>query len=402
MKLSVGSFIAWAILAVSPRALGEEVDLTGPSLIIPQQTKSPDQFEPKPIAGPLELPWGVACLPDGRILITERPGRLRIIQNGSLLTTAVSGTPEVASGGHSGLLDVLPDRDFTANRRIYLSYMHRAEGGNTMRIMSAVLDDDGLQEQRVIFDSRPAVPGVDEVGGRLAYGPDGLLYLTIGDRAEKERSQDLMDHSGSIVRIREDGSIPADNPFVGRNDALPEIFTYGHRNPQGLVLSQSDGRFWSVEHGPYGGDELNLIVKGANYGWPRVTFGIEYDGSIISERTSAPGMADPIYKWVPSVAPSSLAYYDSEAMPEAWRHSLLIGTLSGERLVRLSLEDGQVTGEEQTLHKRIGRIRNVVAGPDGSVYLLTDGHAAQLFRLEPLAEDIANSGGGAILRTERP
>lgn len=389
------SGIAWsfvlsvfAILSFGVRPARAE-DLTGPALVIPFETKAPLHFEPRPIAGPLELPWGIAFLPDGRILITERPGRLRIIQNGSLLTMQVEGVPEVIWAGHSGLLDVLADREFAFNHRIFLSYTHGVPGAINLRIMSAVLDDDILRDQKVIFDSQPAIPGYDEVGGRLAYGPDGLIYLTLGDRAQKERAQDLMDHSGSIIRIREDGTIPDDNPFVGRADALPEIYTYGHRNAQGLVLSQSDGRFWSVEHGPYGGDELNLIEKGGNYGWPLVSYGIEYDGSKISDEPSAPGLVDPVYKWIPDIAPSSLAYYDGDVMPENWKHSLLIGTLAGERLIRLSMEDGGVRAEEQTLHHKIGRIRNVAVGPDGYVYLLGDGRSAQLYRLEPSVGEIA-------------
>lgn len=369
--------------------------LTGPSLVIPMETKDIEHFQARPIAGPLDLPWGVAFLPDGRILITERSGQLRVIQNGSLLTTPVDGVPDVISGGHSGLLDVLADRDFTANHRIFLSYTDGIPGAISLRVMSAIFDDDALRDQQVIFDSRPSIPGRDEVGGRLAYGADGLLYLTIGDRAAKDRAQDLMDHSGKLVRFREDGSIPDGNPFMGRDDALPEIYSYGHRNPQGLVLSRNDGRLWSVEHGPYGGDELNLIEKGANYGWPLVTFGIEYDGSRISQETSAPGLTDPVYKWIQDVAPSSIAYYDGDVMPENWKHNLLIGTLAGERLIRLTMEDGNVKAEEQTLHHKIGRIRNVTVGPDGYVYLLGDGRSAQLYRLEPAVGEIAERDSDA-------
>lgn len=367
-------------------------DLTGPSAVIPMKPPTSEvTFEPRKIAGPFEMPWGMAFLPDGRMLVTERPGRLRVIENGVLQSEAVAGTPEVVTGGHSGLLDVLVDRDFPNNQRIFLSYMHGTKGAVNMRVMSARLEGNALLDQRVIFDSRPAIAGVDQIGGRLAYGPDNNLYLTIGDRFEKERAQDLMDHSGSIVRFREDGSIPEDNPFVGRNDALPEIYSYGHRNPQGLVVR--DGKLWEVEHGPYGGDELNIIEAGANYGWPLVTFGIDYNGEIISDRTSAPGLVDPVYKWVPSVAPSSLAVYRGDVMPENWHDGFVIGTLSGERLVHLTITDGAVVREEQFLQKKLGRIRNVTVGPDGYIYLLTDGSEAAIYRLDPITDEVAARGG---------
>lgn len=365
-------------------------DLSGATAVIPSLGELTPAFqEPRPIAGPLDMPWAAAFLPDGRMLITEREGRLRVFENGSLLTDPIRGVPSVVSGGHAGLLDVLVDRNFETTKRIYLSYTHGEPGAVNMQVMSAVLDGDQLVDQRVIFDSRPAIAGVDEIGGRLAYGPDGLLYLTLGDRAEKARAQDLLDHSGTIVRFREDGSIPDDNPFYGREDALPEIYTYGHRNPQGLVLNPKDGRFWSVEHGPYGGDELNEVVKGANYGWPLVTYGIEYDGSIISQKTSSPEFADPAYKWVPSVAPSSLIAYRAMASEQPWSDSLVMGTLAGERLVRLVLDGDHVAGEQQFTLNKIGRIRDVIEGPDGAIYLLTDGREAWLYRMEPASEEVA-------------
>lgn len=388
--------LAWC-LSLAPANAQDEMqltapDLTGPAVIAPTTPKaSALQFEPRRVAWPFDLPWGAAFLPDGRILVTEGAGALRVVENGTLMTQPIQGVPEVISGGHAGLLDVLVSHDFETSHRIYLSYTHGAPGAISMRVMSAVLGETALTEQTVIFDSRPAQPGYDQIGGRLSYGPDGLLYLTLGDRTDKGRAQDLMDHSGTIVRIREDGSIPDDNPFIGRSDALPEIYSYGHRNPQGLVTSRNDGKLWSVEHGPYGGDELNLIEAGANYGWPLVTYGIDYDGSIISDKTTAPGINEPIYKWVPSVAPSSLASYAGDVMPENWRGNFLLGTLSGERFIRLTVTDGNVTSEEQMLHETIGRIRNVIVGPDGYVYLLTDGHSAALYRLEPLTDEMAGA-----------
>ncbi len=306
-----GICVSMLLLAMS-FAVADE--LSGHGRVNPAMRDHIDGFEePRKYAGPFDLPWGVTFLPDGRLLITEREGRLRVVENGSLMSGSIEGLPVVIAGGHSGLLDVLVDRDFERTQRIFLSYTHGVSGSISMRVMSAVLVGMELKQQKVIFESRPAIAGVDEIGGRLAWGRDGCLYLTLGDRTEKGRAQDLMDHSGSIVRLHSDGSIPEDNPFVGREDALPEIYSYGHRNPQGLLLGV-DGRMWAVEHGPYGGDELNLLRAGANYGWPLVTFGIEYDGSKISEHTTAPGLEDPINGCHPWHPPA----WRRIAVSEAW------------------------------------------------------------------------------------
>lgn len=385
--LAAGVIVALATM-LPARAEDVVQDLTGAGPVIPSISFT-EPFEPRLVAGPLDMPWGVAFVPDGRILITERPGRLRVIENGALMTQPIRGVPEVLSGGHAGLLDVLIDRDFESNHRIFLSYTHGVSGAISMRVASGILEDDDLKDVRVIFDSRPAIGGVEQIGGRLAYGPDNFLYLTLGDRTDRARAQNLMDHAGTIVRFAEDGSIPGDNPFVGRDDALPEIYSYGHRNPQGLMVSRSDGHLWSVEHGPYGGDELNRIESGGNYGWPLVTFGIDYNGDIISDKTSAPGLIDPVHKWVPSIAPSSLAYYGGDVMPGEWTGDFLVGALAGERLVRLAVVNGIVTNEQQMLHHTIGRIRNVVVSPDGYIHLLTDGPQASLYRLEPLTDEVA-------------
>jgi glucose/arabinose dehydrogenase len=248
-----------------------------------------------------------------------------------------------------------------------------------------------LVDKQVIFESRPAAKGLDQIGGRLAFGPDGALYLTIGDRFQKERAQNLLDHGGKIIRINTDGSIPADNPFVGRSDVLPEIYSYGHRNPQGLIGNVGDGQLWSIEQGPKGGDELNLVTGGGNYGWPLVTYGVNYDGSVISDETTAPGMFDPIYVWVPSVATASLASYYGNVMPDDWRGNFLIGTLVGESLIRLRMDSGKVVKEERYLHHAIGRIRQVSVSPDGYIYLLTDSSEASVYRIEPLTDQIAKA-----------
>lgn len=399
-KLSIFSATLSAFLLMPQVHVCAEVDdsTSGTAVGRPEEPFVEDSeaafpYEARVVAGPFDMPWAVAFLPDGRILVTERAGRVRVIKDGTLLEDSIGGTPDVISGGHAGLLDILVDRDFEQTHRIFLSYAHGVPGAINLRVMRATLDDMTFRDQKVLFESRPAIGGVDQIGGRLAYGPDNLLYLTIGDRGDKQRAQDLMDDAGTIVRFRDDGTIPEDNPFFGRADALPEIFSYGHRNPQGLVVSRSDGKLWSVEHGPRGGDELNQIVAGANYGWPVVTFGIDYDGTVISDRTSAAGMVDPVYKWVPSVAPSSLTSYSGQVMPQSWVGSMLMGTLAGERLVRIETTDGVVTKEVQMLHHAIGRIRDVAVGPDGYVYLLTDGREAALYRLDPVGDDIASRGG---------
>jgi glucose/arabinose dehydrogenase len=258
------------------------------------------------IAGNLDLPWSMAFLPDGRMLVTERPGRLRLVEGERMLPNSIKGVPEVLTGSHAGLLDVLVDKDFPKTHLLFLSYMHGTPKASTMRVVRARLDGMELMDKQVIFESRPALSGLEMIGGRLAFGPDGLIYLTLGEHMQMQHAQDLMSDGGKIVRFRPDGSIPDDNPFVGRSDALPEIFSYGHRNPQGLISNAGDGLIWSLEHGPKGGDELNVITRGGNYGWPLVTFGVNYNGKIISDKTSAPGLIDSIYHWVPSVAPSSL------------------------------------------------------------------------------------------------
>ncbi len=348
-------------------------------------------YELRKIADKLESPWSIAFLPDGRILVTERPGRLRVIEGDRLLPMPVAGVPAVLCCSHSGLLDILVDPDFRSNHRIFLSYMHGTPESGTIRISSAILEGMELVDKRVIFESRPAANGLDQIGGRLAFGPDHALYLTIGDRFQMERAQNLLDDGGKIIRINTDGSIPSDNPFVGRSDALPEIYSYGHRNPQGLIGNVGDGQLWAIEQGPKGGDELNLITPGGNYGWPLVTYGTNYDDTIISDKTSAPGMIDPIHYWVPSLATANLVSYYGNVMPDDWRGDFLIGSLAGECLIRLRMDSGRVVKEERYLHHTIGRIRDVAVGPDGYIYLLQDSSEAALYRIEPLNDLVARA-----------
>jgi glucose/arabinose dehydrogenase len=380
-----------------PTNLRAEVAVGEPETSIPASppewldvTDGDFPYEPRKIAGPLVLPWSLAFLPDGRLLVTERPGRLRLIEGDRLLPEPIGGVPEVLSGGHSGLLDVLVDQDFPKTHLLFLSYMHGTPEASTIRVIRARLDGMELVDKQVIFASRPALKGLDQIGGRLSFGPDGMIYLTIGERMQMEHAQNLHNDGGKIVRFGRDGTIPQDNPFIGRTDALPEIYSYGHRNPQGLISNAGDGQLWSLEHGPKGGDELNLITSGGNYGWPLVTYGTNYDGTIISDKTSAPGMIDPVYKWVPSVAPSSLVPYFGNVMPEDWSGSFLVGTLVGESLIRLQMENGAVVKEERFLHHTIGRIRDVAVSSEGFIYLLTDGSEASIYRLEPTTDQVAS------------
>jgi glucose/arabinose dehydrogenase len=345
----------------------------------------------KIVSGQLVLPWSIAFLPDGRMLVTERPGRLRVVEGDHMLPESISGVPEVTVGGHSGLLDVLVDKDFPNTHRLFLSYMHGSPESSTIRIVRARLDGMELIDKQVIFESRPWIKGTDQIGGRLAFGPDGMLYLTIGDRFQMERAQNQLDDGGKIIRLRDDGTIPDDNPFVGHADILPEIYSYGHRNPQGLIGNAGGGQLWSVEQGPKGGDELNLITSGGNYGWPLVTYGINYDDTIISDKTSAPGLIDPIHYWVPSLATASLVSYSGNVMPDDWQGNLLIGTLVGQCLVRLEVTNGVVTAEHRYFHHTIGRIRDIAISPDGYIYLLSDGTEASLYRLEPSNDLVAKA-----------
>lgn len=397
IKNGLATILISGLSLLLPSDAGAEVSVGEPqsssSIAPPEYVDDRDfPYELRPLVSKkLELPWAIAFLPDGRALVTERPGRLRLIEGDHMLDEPISGVPEVSVGGHSGLLDVLVDRDFPSTRRIFLSYMHGGPDGLTIRIVRARLDGMALEDKQVIYESRPAVKATDQIGGRLAFGPDGMLYLTIGDRFQMERAQNLLDDGGKIIRIRDDGSIPEDNPFVGRNDVLPEIYSYGHRNPQGIIGNAGDGKIWSIEQGPKGGDELNLITSGGNYGWPLVTFGTNYDDTIISNLTSAPGLIDSVHHWVPSVATASLVAYSGNVMPEDWQGNFLIGTLVGQCLVRLEVTNGVVTRERRYLHNKIGRIRDVAVSPDGYIYLLTDSSEASLYRLEPTEDLIAKA-----------
>lgn len=335
------------------------------------------------LAEGLELPSSVAELPDGRLLITEREGRLRLWTTAGL-SAPLAGVPEVRFAGQGGLLEVLPDRDFAANRTLYLSYAAGTRGANGTRVARATLGDAGLSELREIFVAQPDKPTDAHFGGRMAQLGDGSLLLTLGDGFSlREAAQDLRSHLGKIVRVNPDGSVPADNPFVGRDDALPEIYSLGHRNVQGIAFDPARGTLWSHEHGPRGGDELNRIEPGANYGWPIATAGLDYSGAQISPFVDYPGMRAPVHGWTPSIAPSALAIYRGAAFAQ-WQNDLLITALAGRALHRLRLDANGRVQEEQVLLRELGeRLRDVRVDAQGRVLLLTDGAKARLLRLSP-------------------
>ncbi len=334
------------------------------------------------VAEGLEHPWGLAFLPDGGLLVTERPGRLRVIRDGRLDPAPAAGLPDISDGGQGGLLDVALHPDFARNGLIYLSYSAESLFQRGTEVARARFTDGRLTDLEVVLEVGPKSRGGRHFGSRLAFAPDGLFYVTAGERGDPDRAQDLGDLAGSVLRIADDGTVPPDNPFVGRDGVRPEIFSYGHRNPQGLAVHPETGALWAVEHGPRGGDELNLLRPGANYGWPVITYGESYAGFPIGEGTAKPGLEQPLRYWVPSISPSGLAFYTGEAFP-AWRGDLFLGALSGQALVRLELDGERVVREERLLEDLGARVRDVRSGPDGFIYLLTDHPDGKLLRLEP-------------------
>lgn len=327
------------------------------------------------IAGPFQYPWSIAFLPDHSILVTEKLGRLQLIRPGAD-PMSVTGLPAVLHKGHGGLLDVAVDPAYPENGILYLSYLHGSEELSSVRVLRARLDRSSnvLLDQQVIFESIPSA-STEQLGGRIASTRDGHLFLTLGARWQAKRAQDLSDDAGKIIRIRTDGSVPEDNPFVAVSGVRPEIWSYGHRNPQGLAFDAA-GRLWSHEHGPLGGDELNLIHSGRNYGWPVITYGLTYSGDKIGEGTEKEGMEQPIRYWSPAIAPSGLAVQIAGATTLIW-----IGALADQSLVMLELVDDRIIRERRWLQKELGRIRDVRVGPDSSLYIIVDDAQGGLYRL---------------------
>jgi len=338
-------------------------------------------YELETVADGLDRPWCVAFLPDGELLVTERPGKLkRIAVDGSV--TSISGVPPVyfAPSGQSGLFDVLPDPNFSANHTIFLVYAHGDRGANATRVARAKLTGDTLTDVQVIFTVEPPKRLPQHFGGKLIFLPDGTLLLTTGEGFNyREAAQDTFSLLGKTVRINTDGSIPEDNPFADGLEGHPAVWSYGHRNPQGLAFDPVTSTVWEHEHGPRGGDELNIILPGTNYGWPAITYGMDYSGAYVSPFTEHPDMAQPVKYWVPSIAPSGLAVYHGDEFPE-WRRSLLVGALVDKVVYRVSV-DAEVISQEPLFAEIDRRIRDVRVAPDGSIYLVTDGEGGRVIRV---------------------
>jgi glucose/arabinose dehydrogenase len=343
----------------------------------PRNTKA-GTIKVETVATGLSHPWGLAFLPDGRMLVTERSGTLRLVSKDGKLSPPLSGVPKVVVAGQGGLLDVAIDPDFKSNSLVYLTYSEPGEGGAGTAVARGKLGESGLDGVEVIFRQEPKVGGGNHFGSRLVFAPDGKLFVTLGERFTFTPAQDLTNDLGKIVRINPDGSVPKDNPFVGRTDARPEIWSYGHRNPQGAAILPKTGKLWETEFGPMGGDELNIPQAGANYGWPVVSWGSHYTGEDIPDPPTHPEFADAIYHWNPVISPSGITFYTADAIP-AWKGNLLIAALSGQAIVRLTLDGEKVVDEERI--PMGARIRDVAQGPDGAVYALTDEGNGEILRL---------------------
>jgi len=336
------------------------------------------------IAKGLDHPWSMAFLPDGSMLVTERVGRLRLISAGALLTAPIGGVPAVHTGSQAGLFDIVLHPNFAQNRIVYLTYAAGTKAANGTQVARARFDGLMLQDLQVIFKAMPLKDTDNHYGGRMAFLPDGTFALTIGEGFEyREKAQDLASDLGKVVRLNEDGSVPPNNPFIGRASVRPEIYTWGHRNAQGLIFDAQSGRLYETEHGPRGGDELNIIVAGRNYGWPVITYGMDYSGAYVSPYTQRPGLEQPVIYWTPSIAPSGLAMYRGDKFP-AWQGDLFVGALAFRHLRRVHLDArGDVVDQEQLLNNLNWRIRDVRSAPDGYLYVCTDEADGRVLRLEP-------------------
>lgn len=375
-KLHVGFFLAAAVLAASQGLAADTV-----------QTKTVEVQVDK-IATGLEHPWAVEVLPDGSYLVTERPGRLRIIRDGKL-SGPIAGVPKVSARGQGGLMDVALAPDFATSRKIFLTAAIRAKGGSGTEAFSATLSKDGtrLDDVKSIFAMKRFTGGNIQYGSRIAFARDGSLFISIGDRGDRDRSQDWKDDAGSIIHINADGSIPDDNPFKDGAKALAEIWSKGHRNPQGIAFDAADGKLYTVEHGARGGDEINEIEPGKNYGWPIITYGRDYSGAEIGEGTAKEGLEQPLYYWDPSIAPGALVIYRGKMFPE-WDGNFLVAALKFQLLSRMQRDDGGAfVAEERLFDGSYGRMRDVIVAPDGALLILTDEDDGALLRVSRAPAD---------------
>lgn len=371
MKLTLTLFYSLIFLLYSPLLLGQPQNL--------ETSRGPVQLES--LASGLNHPWGMAFLPDGRLLLSERSGQLRILDKNGGLSAPVEGVPEVFAQGQGGLLDVALDPGYTENSLVYLAFSEPGEGGKASTALGrGRFSNDRIDDFEVIFRQEPKVEGGNHFGGRIVFSPDGKLFLTMGERFKFEPAQNLENHLGSLVRINPDGSVPSENPFVGKDNAEDEIWSYGHRNVEAAAIDPASGLLWIAEMGPRGGDELNQPQAGRNYGWPVVSWGRHYDGKDIPDPPTHPEFADAVMHWTPVISPSGMEFYSGSMFPE-WQGKMLIGGLSSKALVIVTVE-GKEASETDRLNMG-ARIRDVVQAPDGSVYLLTDqanGHVWRLYR----------------------
>jgi len=378
--------VEWKLWLLASALACRSAPAQGPAQRSPTPGFTADVVRAETVARGLEHPWGLAFLPDGRMLVTERPGRVRIVSADGTLSPPLGGVPAVHARGQGGLLDVALDPRFGENRLVYLSYSEPGQGSTAgTAVARGRLGEGRLENVQVIYRQQPKLQGNGHFGSRLVFARDGKLFVTQGDRMNyRDRAQDLAMGMGKIMRINPDGTVPSDNPFAKRDGALPEIWSYGHRNVQAATLHPETGQLWTVEHGARGGDELNHPEAGKNYGWPVITYGVDYSGARVGEGTARAGMEQPVYYWDPVIAPSGMAFYTGDAFP-AWKGNVLVGSMQPGGLVRLVLENGRVVREERYLGDLGERIRDVVQGPDGLLYLLTDSAEGRVLRVRPAA-----------------
>ena len=381
--MRAGTTLAFLALVPLVTHCQAQTPQNGPSQASPQPKSIEGKLAAETFAEGLEHPWALAFLPDGRILVTERPGRLRLVGTDGKVSKPLTGLPTVHARGQGGLLDVAIDPKFAENRLVYFSFAEPGEGGAGTAVARGRLGEAGLEGVSVIYRQQPKVEGDGHFGSRLVFAKDGTLFITQGDRqGYRDQAQNMTSGLGKLIRINPDGSIPKDNPFVGRSGTRPEIYSLGHRSMQAAALHPETGQIWTVEHGARGGDELNHPEAGKNYGWPIITYGRDYSGASIGEGTAKEGLEQPVYYWDPVIAPSGAVWYTGDKYP-GWKGSLFIGSMQPGALVRLALENGRVKTEERYLGSLGTRIRDVQQGPDGLLYVVTDEDEGRVLRLVP-------------------